>query len=294
MNLFSFGNYYVDIIFYNFIAFFGSICFFRVLQYLFPGKNKAHIVSAFLIPSFLFWTSGMHKDGYIFLLIAIILFNLVLKAANQKARPMPVIYIMLCFAGIFLFRNYVALLLLPALAVWIASNNSNKRSALLFPAIYLVMGIFIFVGKEIHPSLNFPAFIAERQHEFLSLPANSNITVEPLDGSSGSLLRHTPQAIETGFFRPFFFENKGLMYTAFAIELTFFWLLFLLFVTRIKYVTATQGSFFSLCICFTFSCWLFLGFTVPVLGALVRYKSIFLPLLVGPMLGLLFKSKQIK
>src|SRR5690349_19223865 len=64
-NLFSFGNYYVNVIYYSFLSLFGPIAIYRVMKDVFPAKKIPVLVTSFLVPSFLYWTSGLHKEGLI-------------------------------------------------------------------------------------------------------------------------------------------------------------------------------------------------------------------------------------
>ncbi len=47
-DIFSFGYYYVNVIFYSFVTMFGPICCFRVMNDVFPGRK---ITLALLLPS---------------------------------------------------------------------------------------------------------------------------------------------------------------------------------------------------------------------------------------------------
>ncbi|MBW7952575.1 MAG: hypothetical protein H3C56_08480, partial [Chitinophagaceae bacterium] len=73
-NVFSIKNYFINIIFFNFFFFFGLIGFYRVMQSIFTDKKYMLIIPVFLIPSFLFWCSGIHKDGLIFSAIGLVFY----------------------------------------------------------------------------------------------------------------------------------------------------------------------------------------------------------------------------
>ena len=75
INIFSFGNYYVNVIFYSFITFTGPVAMYRVFSDVFPGKKIQVLLATFLIPSFAYWTSGIHKDGLAFLAISLIIYH---------------------------------------------------------------------------------------------------------------------------------------------------------------------------------------------------------------------------
>ena len=65
-DFFSFVHYYVNVIFYAFISMFGPVALFRVMSDVYPGKRLQVLLAAFFIPSFVYWTSGLHKEGLIF------------------------------------------------------------------------------------------------------------------------------------------------------------------------------------------------------------------------------------
>ncbi|MFL5809778.1 MAG: hypothetical protein ACJ749_09660, partial [Flavisolibacter sp.] len=85
-DLFSFGNYYINVIFLSFLTLFGPVAVFRVMQDVFPTKKLAVLLATFLIPSFLYWTSGLHKEGLIFTSIALIIYH-VYFGLKEKRFP---------------------------------------------------------------------------------------------------------------------------------------------------------------------------------------------------------------
>ena len=74
LNIFSFGHYYVNVIFYSFITLFGAIAIYRVMSDVFPGRKQIILLATFLVPSFLYWTSGIHKEGLIFTGISLVIY----------------------------------------------------------------------------------------------------------------------------------------------------------------------------------------------------------------------------
>ena len=42
---------------------FGPIAIYRVMNDVYPGKKLQVLIAVFLIPSFLYWASGLHKEG---------------------------------------------------------------------------------------------------------------------------------------------------------------------------------------------------------------------------------------
>jgi hypothetical protein len=64
-NIFTRGNYYCNSIFFNFFCFLGHVAFYRVFIQIFKKQQRAVIIGCFLLPSMLYFTSGIQKDGII-------------------------------------------------------------------------------------------------------------------------------------------------------------------------------------------------------------------------------------
>jgi len=63
-SLLSFRHYYVHVIFYNFLSLIGMLYLFRFFYEWMSDKKWMIIIVMFFFPSILFWSSGMHKDGF--------------------------------------------------------------------------------------------------------------------------------------------------------------------------------------------------------------------------------------
>ncbi|HEU0063849.1 MAG TPA: hypothetical protein VFQ58_02420, partial [Flavisolibacter sp.] len=128
-NLLSFGNYYINVIFYSFFSLFGPIAVFRVMKDLYPSKKVQILAGCFLIPSFLYWTSGIHKEGIIFSAIALIIYQVYF---GLKQRKFSFLRILLIFIGLILIlalRNFLIIPLIPALIAWILSDYLKNKYA---------------------------------------------------------------------------------------------------------------------------------------------------------------------
>ncbi|MEI8059258.1 MAG: hypothetical protein WCG67_03785 [Ferruginibacter sp.] len=69
-NLISFGNLYIDSLFYNFFIFFGHIALYRAFKTVWPKLKMPLLLGCFFIPGSLFFLSGINKDSMIFLSIS--------------------------------------------------------------------------------------------------------------------------------------------------------------------------------------------------------------------------------
>jgi hypothetical protein len=282
LNLFTGGRYYCNAVIYSFITFAGVVMFYKTVRRLTGGNRLLLVCACFLLPSFLFWTGGMYKDGLLFLFLSLITYQMSLWFEDKKLKRL--FYMLGAVVFIFLLRAYVAMLIVPALTAWFISSAFPSRSFLIYTATYAVCLIVVFFSTLIHPSLDIPKLISSWQHAFLRLPSRSSLAASPLEPTVYGMIKNLPQAVNKGFFRPYIWEFKGWQNIPHAIEIFAYLCLLLNFIFRKKTQNREQILFLYFCIFLTFSSWLLIGYTVHIAGALVRYKSIFLPLLMAPLI----------
>lgn len=288
-NLFSFKNYYINIIFFNFFFFFGVIAFYRFVQAFYKEHQWLVIGLIFLIPSFLFWCSGIHKDGLIFTSIALIfwLFN---QSINFGFSFKKIIVLLVLLLLLFGLRNYVCLSILLCIFCWYLADL--HKSIKPFVYIYLAAVVLFFSSSFINKQLNFPQYVVTKQQEFKQLNGGSSISTISLEASVKSFVLYLPNAIDVFFFRPHISEIKNKSYIPAIIE-NIAVLLFL--VGSIIFKRKKIDLPISLWACLFFGCTMLLitGYTITFSGAIVRYKSIVLPFLIIPLLTVI-DFKKIK
>ncbi len=289
-NIFSFKNYFINIIFFNFLFFFWLIGFYRVMKATFNTKSLWLLIPIFCIPSFLFWSSGIHRDGLIFSITGLI-FYFFYQSLQSGFTLRKNILMLLLLLLLFSLRNYVCLALVMALFTWFLSIKFKK----ILPTFILIYGIALllfFLSPFIHVALNLPAYIANKQHEFMQLSGGSEISVPILQPNFLGFIKYFPFAFDMAFLRPHITEFKNVGYIPAIIEnilLVIFIVLF--FVYRDK--QQKIHPLFYACIFFAISLLFIAGFTVTFSGAIVRYKSFVLPFLITPLLAIMrFKTKN--
>jgi hypothetical protein len=286
INVFSFGNYYVNVVFYSFITFTGPVAIYRVFSDVFPGKKIQVLLATFLIPSFAYWTSGIHKDGLVFTALSLIIYHTYFSLKDDRFKLSRIFPLVISFIIILSFRNFLLVILVPALFAWILSYKMKKRIWLIFTCTYFVSGLLFFALRYISPGLDFPQAVVDKQKAFKTLQGNSGFDFPELKPTIGSFLINTPKAISSTTLRPHPGDVKHILSMAAASETAFLLLLVLLFLFW-RSNGITSASFIWFCIFFSFSFLLTIGFTVNFLGAIVRYRSIILPFLLVPVVSLI-------
>jgi len=282
MNVFTFNSYYSNIILFNFIFIFGLVALFRVFYSLFPHKKWLIIAGIFLLPSTLFWCSGIHKDGLILSALGLIIyvFNNFLKDKITVKKFFLVLFLLLL---VFSLRNYILFALLPALLLWFLCGKFPHHKTILIIGIYLVGVSLFFLLPLAIPALNFPSFIVNKQLEFLQLEGGSEIKTQPLNPSFQSFIYYLPYALDIVFLQPHVTSIKNLSYLPAIGEVL---LLNLAIILSILFLPKKYNPPPVILFCFAFSLSIMLicGYTIPFSGAIVRYRSIVLSLLLTPLL----------
>lgn len=284
-NVFTLKNYFADIVFFNFLSFFGPVALYRVSQKLFHPNRILLVISVFLVPSFLFWCSGVHKDGILFSSLALIIFHFQKQLEIRKLNGRSIVIMIACLVAIFALRNFLIFLLLPALVVWFLIHQFPGKAKEMVFAVYGIAILLFFLSSRINSSFDFPNYVIEKQAEFEQLSGNSQIPIPTLENNFLSFIKFIPTAIDIGFFRPHLTEFHNISYAFASVEVVLICAIFIfaMFVKNAQ-KTKLQTCYVYFCLCFSISFLLLCGYTIPFSGAIVRYRAIVLPLIITTVL----------
>jgi hypothetical protein len=283
-NIFSLGHYYVNVIFYSFLTLFGPIALFRVMNDVYPGKKIQILLAVFLVPSFLYWTSGLHKEGLIFTGISLVVYSIYFANKEKRFGIKRALTLITGLLLILVLRNFIFIIIAPAILAWLFVNRWPKNGLIKFAALYLLFILIFFTARYINPKFDFPQAVVNRQQEFVKLIGSSSIPIKELKPTAGSFLKNTPQAINLSTLRPLPKDVKHILSLAAAIEVEVLLLMFLIFLfLKTGHPLDKNLVYFS--IFFSFTLLMAIGFSVNNLGAIVRYRSVIIPFLVVPMVA---------
>jgi hypothetical protein len=273
-NIFSGRNYYIDVLFFNFIVCWGPFLLFKMVLQEFPDKKNALFVSIFLIPSISFWLSGIRGEGFLFLFIVIILYYTRKWFTQKKAYYL--ILIILGFAGFLIFRVQFLMVFLPAFFCWTLSI-SGRLKALYYFILFYALGISVFLGTILfspHNNLGLP--LIRKQGEFLELHGNTRFKLDTLENSVTSFIKILPQALANTMVRPLIWEAKGILQLAASFEIMLVWIILIFLLTRREknWKQSINSPTLLLFVFYSVSQILLIGYIVPFPGAIVRYKII--------------------
>jgi len=281
LNYFSFYNIYIDTLLLNCLTFIALTALLKVLIPYFKTFPQILYWPLFLIPSVVFWSSGLLKEGVIFIGISLYLSQWLRYDVNQLGQK-PLISA-LGFLVVGITKMYVALVLF-ACSIFLPVRNDRNPKLILISRLVIGLAICLLAW---YSSSNYPLcrVIADKRNEFITLSiaehSNSAIDTNIITASYTDLIKLTPSAIINVALRPFLWDKGKFMQTLFALENTTF--LLSIISLLLFYFRKPQGDnswLAAFCFMFAGLNYLGIGITVPVLGAIVHYRVVAMPFLL--------------
>ncbi len=282
----SMGHYYVHTVFMCFISLCGLTGIYRVLNEEVKGKSWELTGAVFLLPSVIFWNSGMLKDGLMIFAFGILFYNFHLLI-TRGWKTTRIIVILLTALWLSILKLYILLIVLPGLVLlWFFKWKPRLLpfTFSIFTLAYLVYFTVIFNLKYVFHDYDFAHMIYRKQFNFLNLitvvRTGSVIDIPLLEGNAWSILKNTPHAFCTILFRPYIWEADSLFIVMAALENLLILFLALLALVSIDLKQPIYKPLLAFSAWFVFLLFSLTGLVTPVMGAFVRYKVPALPFLL--------------
>jgi hypothetical protein len=280
MHLFSFGHYHVHTLFACMFSMIGLTALHTSLAPLLPGQHRALAMSVFLLPSVLFWGSGAIKEPL--LLCGLGLFVSASVGDYQAKRRL--VFGTLGLALLIMLKVYVLLSLLPSLlAYWWCRRSTGAVARKFLLTAAACTGLVLGVG-HMFPACDVLEFMRVKQKDFIGVAvatqAGSYLELKPLSATMLSFTRAIPHALYMTFLSPLTLGGQSSLALISALETMLLLAAVGLALFRRKPWTEVDKPLLGLCVGFCVTLALVIGWTTPVVGALVRYRVPLLPFLL--------------
>jgi hypothetical protein len=276
LDIITHQNIYINTLFFELITMVGLLSLYRTFYLYFPDKKTLLLMCVFAIPSALFWSSGVHKDGLI-LTCTGLLFMCLNDIVVKRFHVFKMIISITCILLLLLLRGYDIIIMFPGLAALYWCYKFPKFKLLKFISVYAFCIVSFFASDSIF-NLGFINFILQKQSLFLFY-GSGNSLVRPLmiNHHPISFLLTAPHALYRALFRPNLFQFHTWHELVYGI-INFLFLLnclvLLFFINFKKYKISGLALF---CIFYSVLMMIFIGWIVPNIGAMVRYTSCVTP-----------------
>lgn len=290
--IFSSGNYHVHSLCFNLIAFIGSLQLAKVFYAVSRSKLKSYLV-VFLIPSVVFWSSGVFKESILIYGLGTFLFYFYQFSIGNRSRT-GIFFLLFSSGVLVVMKLYIFAAFLPVCIAFYFTRNRKK----IFLSYVLLFTLFLAFGLVLDalvPRYSFIHLIVDKQRDFINLSkffeVNSAFQMEYLQPTLFSLLTAAPEALLNVFTKPWLSEVNSFLFVPPLIENLFVISLAIFCLIWRKKISDKQLKFVFLCFSFTLTVYIVIGLTTPITGALVRYKIPALPFLWMALLILINTQK---
>lgn len=285
----SLGDYYVHLILFTFLSFVGLTAMFKVFNKIYKVYQGIVFISVFTLPSIIFWTSGVLKESLVMFALGIFLYSY-MRFYFNSAIWYHLFSFALGFIILMLLKFYLLIILLPAMIILLLTQRililqKMKGLTWILFSILFLLGLFMF--KYINPRADALHALMNKREAFEllahTMKAGSYFEV-PQFNDIVSLLKAAPVALMEVIVRPNIFKISSPLVFLSALENIYIWILIVsaLMFRKRNSVLIGQWNYFGLFV--VIATFTLIGLTVPVEGAIVRYKSVVLPILMAILL----------
>jgi hypothetical protein len=274
--LFSFGNYHVHTIAMSLFSFIGSLYLYKVFYKYLEDKKYLLLLAVFCIPTVLLFSSGVLKEGIIVAAIGFFLYG-ILNLFTQYKKISTWICLLIGAMLLLVMKIYIVACFVPALVYLFSSKWIFKKHPWLY---FILFNVSIFAGliivSIILPERDIFYLLFKKRDDFtnVAIQYESGSFIPPFDlmPNPTSFLVHTPTALWIVLMKPYLWDVGSVLVKFAALENIFIVIMLIVTLVTRKKIIFTEKRIFYFLFIFVFYLYLLIGFTTPVMGAIVRYK----------------------
>lgn len=286
VSLFSFGYYQVHTVFFCMLSTIGGVAIFRSLGRFFSFR-MALMVIAFALPTVIFWSSGVLKEAPLILALGLLIYSFCEMVFAKFRTKLLVLFVLAFFTLVFLKEYVLISLITPLLFLLVARFMGWKRIWISFMVVHLLAGMVAMNARVFYPPGDLLYILQKKQTDFYNVAsekeAGSLIEI-PEVGEPIDFFIQAPGALYRSYLRPDLRELDSAFHVACWLESLLLIASIILVVFTFKMPPPRMLAMALYCLSFAIILGLIIGNTVPVLGAVVRYKLPALPFLFAGIL----------
>ena len=309
VDLFTFSTYSATAIFFAVFSFIGAWGLFLTFYEDCRERKLWIALATIFVPSVIFWGSGILKDTATLAALGICTYEVKKIFIKKRFNIFSILLLVGALFIIYSIKKYILLCYLPAVLLWVFSDNlSHVRSGVLkIMMLPLIISLTVFfgyiavvqVGKDDAryniSSLGQTARITAYDIAFQTgRDAGSTYNLGELDGTLTGMIQLAPQAINVSLFRPYLWEVKNPLMLMSALESMILLLLtvyiFLVSFRHLRVSLLNPSVLFCLVFSLTFA--FAVGVSTFNFGTLSRYKIPLIPFYLLALVFIFHSSKR--
>lgn len=290
VNLLSFNNYWISSVYFSLLCFFSSWKLSNTLARYYPLTKAAIVFSFLLLPSVVFWSSGIVKESVALATLLYVVHVFLLFYHDSKITWYRIVILLMSTWLLYTLKYYYVAVLMPVLITALLHQQLSKRIPGHSFGLHFVLWVFIFLlislsATQLHPNFHLSQFLGvlyNNYQDFLSFSQPGDVMLfSSLQESWGSVILLSPWAFFSGVFRPFIWESTNVFQAVASLENLLLLLLALSALPSLRHLARHPHHMLILaCLIYCFVLSTFLTLSTPNFGTLIRYRVGFLPFFV--------------
>jgi len=286
ISVLTFKSYLTINLFMSIISFFGSWKLFKVFSSILPKQKKYAFIASFLIPSMIFWGSGLMKDTLTLAGINYMIYILYFGIVKGNFRIIYLLGAIFWFYITFTLKSYIVIAFLPSVILTlyfkykshIQSQFLRAISTPIIFTLFLIIGFFsLKVLSETSTKYNANQLEGSIKgfHSWHTTLGGSSYNLGDVEYTVMGAFKKIPAALNVTFFRPYIWEARSIVVILGALESVLLFSLFIYILIKTKMNpfkflkdTVLLKALIVFILIFGFA----VGFTSYNFGALGRYK----------------------
>lgn len=290
VNLFSFNNYWISSVYFSLLCFFSSWKLSATLARYYPLTKGAIVFSFLLLPSVVFWSSGIVKESVALATLLYVVHVFLLFYHDSKITWYRIVILLISTWLLYTLKYYYVAVLMPVLIATLIHQQLNKRISTSSFGLHAAIWVFVFLvislsATQLHPNFHLSQFLGVLYNnylDFISFSQPGDVMLFPsLQESWDSVILLSPWAFFSGIYRPFIWESTNIFQAIASLENLLLLLLTLSALPSLRYLAKHPHRMLILtCLIYCFVLSTFLALSTPNFGTLIRYRVGFLSFFV--------------
>lgn len=281
VHLFSFGCYHVHTVFMSFLSLIGLTAIYKTFFPLMRDKAIMLSMVVYLIPSVLFWGSGLLKEGIVIFSLGLLIYFVNKMVVDEKLSIANVAIAMFSLLILCFTKMYVFAAIFPSLVLLIVLKRTNEHVFLKFLFTHILLFVIAVNLKWVNSDWDILESLRYKQwvitHIAQEENAGSIVQLSKLEPTVIGFVKVLPEAIVNTLLRPHIFEASSLIILMAGIENLGLLILTLIGLVFYQKPDKEVRNLYFLCLFFVLSLSAIIGTVNPVLGSIVRFRVPLLP-----------------
>ncbi|MBD99251.1 MAG: hypothetical protein CMO34_05355 [Verrucomicrobia bacterium] len=270
------GLYHIHTLCFAIVSTIGSMGIFKFLSAKSALPKKMLFVFTFCLPSTVFWSSGPLKESWLTLLMGLLLYSFLYINKNLHFKHLTLFLLAIALCVLFLVKTYILIVLAFCLLSLFLSDRFPKTHPFLIYLGTFSVGVVLTFALQLNPI----QILQSTQTEFIALSRSTgveNLLTLPKISYSTDLIVGSAQAMFNVIFGPLYPHAIHPLSLLASIEHIPYFVILLLPIFFFQRLNKQHNNIGYFLVFFCLLVYLIIGFTTPILGALVRYKSPLIP-----------------